>query len=558
MLAFIHTVTFPKRLVPLVLGSCLLALLAIDAPRLRAQQSPDQTTAGTSYPAAQKFVPRTEPAGDRAERDAFLVCDNYFEAHDAAFSTGRHVLVYRFDADSASDAQVDFETRTLNDQNLQRELARQFVFAKLAAGDPIQIPTTVTRTSYIKRRFRRVKRTWTETVREDLFADDSNGPGLLVVRVTGDDYRSGAEAMAVFPFGHAPLAPHVFKIDRTFEPWAKQTFRKIVSTPVRPAAEYRSELSRRLDLQSPSLIQLSAGAITDLQGITYDYPHSSARVALDRVTLRIRLDGNSRLASLEDPIETRIDVYSLKDSQCPVQYVYRKLTPNGDWQDIMVDGLEPETAYRLRIYFYTPQPTCSLIGQAELPFHAATGGSTRLANARAAVAMRALSEVHDWRRGRTRGKDYLVGRWCERFYVWNIFRHFKTHSRYGYDTRTFSQHNAIVSGKRLRKMSREGNIMGDHVRVRGHGFMVLCYDRHLDQVWTIEGNVNNRVVLDVRRIQDYWSVGTLVESMLKEDDAGPSDSEELAAANESVPEQEQPAVEALAEAAPTDPASDFF
>ena len=47
--------------------------------------------------------------------------------------------------------------------------------------------------------------------------------------------------------------------------------------------------------------------------------------------------------------------------------------------------------------------------------------------------------------------------------------------------------------------------------------MVLSYDKHLGQAWTIEGNYGNRVVLTRRYVSDYWSLGTIVPSMLLED-----------------------------------------
>ena len=81
------------------------------------------------------------------------------------------------------------------------------------------------------------------------------------------------------------------------------------------------------------------------------------------------------------------------------------------------------------------------------------------------------------------------------------------------------------------KVARTGNVMGDHVRIQGHGFMVLSYDHHLGKVWTIEGNFGNRAVLTSRQVQDHWSVGTLVESMLREE--RPSSPVEVAAAEES-------------------------
>jgi hypothetical protein len=289
-----------------------------------------------------------------------------------------------------------------------------------------------------------------------------------------------------------------------------------------------------LDSDDPYLFQVATDDIEDLGGVSYDYVHTSDRLALDRVALKINIGGNSRLAEFEEPIDTRIDAHSMRGSRCPVQYVYRKLDVSEDWQELELDGLDPETPYCFRIYFYSGDPKPSLIGQARTPFYGATGGVTRLANARAAIAMRALGEVDDWRRGWTRGKPYLVGRWCERFYSWNIDEHVYTAYRNGYDPRTFSRHGALMSGSEWREVAEKQNIMGDHIRIQGHGFMVLSYDEDLGQAWTIEGNFGNTVALTNRRIQNYWSVGTLVEGMLREEDP-PSPAQEVAATEEPEP-----------------------
>ncbi|MFV1966205.1 MAG: hypothetical protein ACC628_12340 [Pirellulaceae bacterium] len=546
-----HTSLRVRQLAPGVLTALILSLTALPGVCVRAQSTARERSALEENQILQRDTLKRATPIQKGEPELAVYSD-YFEAHKAAYSQGKHLLVYRCDFESPSPVAIEFETNTLENRGIQCKLAQQFLLVKLAAGDPIQVRTTVQRSGYARRRFGRVRTTWTEVVRTDLFDENTNGPGLLIVRVTGSNYQSGSESLVFLSFGQSRLSPHLFKCEREWTPWEGETFRKIISTRISSAEEYVPDLSLALGLESSHLLEASTDGVADLKGISFDHAYSMDHMRHDRITTRICLSGNRQLASLEDPIDARIDVFSLKNSRCPVQITYRQLQPTEDWQEVEVDDLEPETVYRLRVYFYSSSPTHSLLGEVSLPFDAATGGTTRLANARATIAIRALGEVHDWDRGRTRGKSYVVGLWCERFYWWNFAKRFRTPYPRGYDVRTFSRHNAIVSGRAYRAMARNGNIIGDHVRVSGHGFMVLSYDEHLEQAWTIEGNFGNRVVLTRRHVRNDWSVGTLVESMLKEEAASPAPAESVAAADETRPQSVPPPTESDGDSARND------
>jgi hypothetical protein len=491
-----------------------------------AQAAPDELDAGAG--------PTQKDASPiQKDEPQLSVFTDYFEAHDEAYASGRHLIVYRHhNDDERTDAEKAFET-TLEAADIQSLLASHFVLAKVAIGDAIQLRKTIKRTGYVRRRFRgRVRRTWTETVYSDLFDAATDTSGLLIVRVTAASYQNGAEALAHLPFGAALLSPHVFRRERELTPWRAETFRRIITTPIAGADTYVPALASSLGYESPHHLEPSTDGIVEYNSVAFDYEYCMERIASDRITTQIHLGGHAELLAHEGPLNARVDVFSLKNSAAPTHYVYRQLQPTEDWQSLEVDGLQAETPYRLRIYFYNDAPKPTLLGKASLPMDAATGGSTRLANARAKVVMCALGEVHDWDRGYTRGKSYVVGRWCERFYWWNFVEGFSTPYPYGYDVRTFSRHGALVSGQALRETARDGNIMGDHVRISGHGFMVLAYDEHLGQAWTIEGNYGNRAVLAQRTVQNYWSVGKLVESMLKAEE---TPTETVAVSDESAP-----------------------
>jgi len=166
--------------------------------------------------------------------------------------------------------------------------------------------------------------------------------------------------------------------------------------------------------------------------------------------------------------------------------------------------------------FLVPQPMRSQAKRNEPAFVRYVAEA--VAQARAEIAMKALGEVDDWKRGSyDRRKGYVVGRWCERFYSWNILKYVRSAVLSGYSSTTFSRYNALFSGRTMRNIVETENIMGDHVRIRDHGFMVLSYDRHLGQVWTVEGNYGSRVVLTRRSVSNYWSLGRIVPDMLRED-----------------------------------------
>jgi hypothetical protein len=446
-----------------------------------------------------------------------LVYDDYFRAYELASAAQKDLLVYCFDPDDPGDAQIQFESETLAAASVKNLIFERFLLAKIATDQPVYTRSTVTRTRYVRQGFRRVARTYHQVVQDDAFDGRTSRPGLLVVDVADAAGATDPDVILHLPFQRQSLSPHVYAINQEFQPWKSEVVCDLVSMPVTSGQSYVDEFCRTQSLDNSHIQRNFDDRIGSLHRIYFDYAYARATLCPDRVTTRVHVGGNSQLAAHQEPLAVRIDAYSLNDSAVPVQYAYAHVEPTDEWQDLTVSGLQSETAYRLHVYFYTPGESPSLIGEAELPFHAVTGGPEKVAQARAAIAMKALGEVDDWRRGSyDRRKGYVVGRWCERFYCWNILEHVHTPFRTSYSPTIFSRHGALFSGGVIRRLMQNQGTMGAHVRTSNHGFMVLAYDRHLGQVWTIEGNFNNRVVLTRRRPSDYWSLGTIVESMLKE------------------------------------------
>jgi hypothetical protein len=464
-------------------------------------------------------LPATAQEPDVGQQTAApeLVYDDYFEAYQAAGAAGKDLIVYCFDPENPRPAQIEFESETLAAADVRDRMSERFLLVKVPTDSPVLIHSTVRKTSYVRQGFRRVQKTWNQQVERDLFNGRTSRTGILVVDVTEAEATAAPTILIHLPFQAEQLSPYVYAVDRKFQPWKRKVVCDLVSVPTESAQSYVQQFCSRQSLDNASIQRDFPDQIKSLHRVYFDYAFTREQLRPDRVTTRVHLAGNSELAGYQEPLAVRIDAYSLNDSAVPVQYAYARVRPTDEWQELTVSGLNPETAYRFHVYFYTPGASRGLLGEAELPFHAVTAGVEKVAQARAEIAMKALGEVNDWRRGSyDRRKGYVVGRWCERFYCWNILEHVNTPFSTSYSPSIFSRHGALFSGGVIRRLMHNSDVMGAHVRTSDHGFMVLAYDRHLGQVWTIEGNYGNRVVLTRRYPSDYWSLGTIVESMLKE------------------------------------------
>jgi hypothetical protein len=505
-----------RRRFCIVLVQCLWALCWQSLPV--GANPPEAEDAVQKAGAVQKEINEDIAGAPAGAIDATPIYTDYFEAHRAAASAEKDLVIYCFEPESPSPEQIEFERGVLGDDEILRLMDERFVFVKVSTQEPIQTQSTVRKTSYVRRGFRRVRRTWNQIVTRDLFAGKTDRPGLLVLNVSNQQIATSPDIVARFPFGHLELPPHVFRVDREFKPWTAEVFRDVVTTPVSSADAYLDKFCSKQSLDRSCIQKGTEDSVATLNYVYFDYDHTSENLKPDRIRTKLHIAKNEQLASYPDPISMRIDVHSLKDSGAPIQFVYKEVLPKDEWQTIGIDGLDSETPYRLTAYFYTSDPSHQLLGEAELPMYAVTNGPEKVAQTRAEIAMKALGEVRDWRRGSyDRSKGYVVGRWCERFYFWNVLGRVRTPYPNSYSSTVFSRHNALFSGRTMRNMVQTENVMGDHVRISGHGFMVLSYDKHYGQAWTIEGNFGNRVVLTRRYVSDYWSLGRIVPTMLLED-----------------------------------------
>lgn len=458
-------------------------------------------------PSSAQEAASEEPSATEIYKDAFA----------EARATQRDLLVF-FAAEDAAPPQEEFATQTLANETIKSLLDERFVLVRLAKGDSIEKRTTEARTKYVRQRFRSVKKTYNQVVVQKLLEEQSRASGFTIVRANGDEPFGDSQLLAWFPFEDTQLPPQIFRRDPHLKPWTAALFEQIIRTPLDDPDAYMVSLTQKGPLQSAVKSVESAGAIPTLGQIKYDYEYSKSHLEPKAIATKIHLAGNEQLALVGDPVDVRVDVYSLKNSSVPVKLVYLTLDTTDDWQDLRIEGLEPETPYQMDVHFYRPEGGHPLIGKAKLSFMGATCGKTRLSKARAKVAMSALSELNDWQRGQYGRKGYVVGAWCERFYFWNIAKFVLPPYRTGYTPSTFSRFGALVSGSTAKEAVTHDNAMGDHVRISGHGFMVLCYDKDLNQVWCIEGNYGNRVVITKRSLSGGWSLGRLNEEMLLPED----------------------------------------
>jgi hypothetical protein len=138
-----------------------------------------------------------------------------------------------------------------------------------------------------------------------------------------------------------------------------------------------------------------------------------------------------------------------------------------------------------------------------------------LANSRAAMITKSFTEFWDWEMRRyDRSKGYAnSGGWCVEFIRWNHLPFLKNMS--WFSASEWSRYNARYSGGQIVSMAEKEAIHGDYIRMSGHSFVLLAYDKNLGKVWTIEGNYNNRVLISTRSVSSGWMYGHLTAPMIK-------------------------------------------
>lgn len=178
--------------------------------------------------------------------------------------------------------------------------------------------------------------------------------------------------------------------------------------------------------------------------------------------------------------------------------------------------VSPESVYRAFVILHRRAPQYdkkTAWGRLRGPYYVATSGETQLAKARHHIVMRTFKEFYYTERGWRRDENSPLD--CHAYYRWATGSCTKG-SSYGYANLEWL-FDRYHGGGDVADLAEKEAIHADYVRIPGHTFMLLDYDTHLNQVWTMESNFNYTVEVALRPPGSSWTVGHLDASHIRED-----------------------------------------
>lgn len=175
--------------------------------------------------------------------------------------------------------------------------------------------------------------------------------------------------------------------------------------------------------------------------------------------------------------------------------------------------LQPASVYRLFVNLHRNSKTYgedTVLGRIPTPYYVATSGETVLDQARQQIAMRTFREFYYTEKGWDRNAEYPMN--CVSFYRWAT----GPCTVGATDDWTnlgslFYGNNHYRNGGAIPAYSEEGAVHGDYLATATHVFMLLEYDSHTGQAWTMEGNFNHTIEVCLRPVSSSWTLGHLVE-----------------------------------------------
>lgn len=156
----------------------------------------------------------------------------------------------------------------------------------------------------------------------------------------------------------------------------------------------------------------------------------------------------------------------------------------------------------------------SVIGRMSFPYYAATSGESRLEKARQQIAMRTFREWYYAKQGWQTDESYVMD--CYAYYMWATGFCTKG-ATYGQTNlwTLFDDKTPFTYGSEIADLAKKNPIHGDYVRMPGHSFMLLAYDKENNQVWTMEGNYGATIEIVTRYVDPGWTVGHLRERHIR-------------------------------------------
>lgn len=256
--------------------------------------------------------------------------------------------------------------------------------------------------------------------------------------------------------------------------------------------------------------------------VAFDYQGTLSRASANAAVIRMVIQ-NGPLAGSKR-VKVKSTMVNLRNSAVKIPLDREVDVLENGVIDFPVDGLDPETVYRLEgttVYDIKDGVVSTTVGgPVKHLFHIATTADTNLSKAKRRAMLRAVAESYDWEYGNYQSsKGYYNGSWCDRFYVWAVSKDFKVSNSYSASS-FFRSHRAIQNASKIPALAPKKSMMADMIRYEGtsqgtHTLMIISYDVATKSIWTVEGNYNNRVMRLKRGVSSAWNHGFLVESQVR-------------------------------------------
>ncbi|MBY0371776.1 hypothetical protein K2X33_13920 [bacterium] len=226
--------------------------------------------------------------------------------------------------------------------------------------------------------------------------------------------------------------------------------------------------------------------VNGAHGVGFYYQEALNRVQNDRVEIWLYVTNKTVLENKEAYFASVV-YRDMRHSLHPTEVSLPLKWHDDNYAVITVKDLLPTTTYKFDVALWEEKKDAdnTLAVTVERPFYTVTGGTTALDEARAKVMISALAELYLWDTGhpQRRARGYCGGGWCSAFAWWNIHR-------VGNGGMVQKNINDLIA------RSKAGvGLHGAYISWAGHYGLALAWDEDRRQLWTVEGNFNNRVMM---------------------------------------------------------------
>ena len=239
------------------------------------------------------------------------------------------------------------------------------------------------------------------------------------------------------------------------------------------------------------------------------------------------------------PFEAEAWVESLRDALHPKVVT----VPTKYWEPGMVSldlkSLTPSTVYRVRVRFKLCLADMGCSYSPWSPYYYSTTEYEYLLSPdvdfkRTKILTRAFMQYMDYSYGTNGYRGWrdpdgtaygasIGENWCSEFYSWVVdpyvkWLYYGTPSDIKGVSTGFNIFNGLFSPNYAPSMASSGDYLGLDTNSDGianHSAMVLEWDKSLGQFWTIEGNLNNAIVVKMRPQSQVKVFGVITDSMFE-------------------------------------------